>query len=345
MGRNPQTGEPIKIPAKRVVRIRAAKVLKDAVLGEEVAPGTCRGRRGGRSRRRPGRHHPSWSPASGRAWSTSPVRAGLLRSGSCFTSRARSRPIWTTRRDRVGGAGRRPARRRRALRAARRPRLHPRARRRGSASPAPSRSRWPPSSSRPSSTRPAPSRSTPSSPDPRGSTACGCASASCPCPRPSCRRRCAGGPGRAPRLAPARYLRGPRPGPRGRGPAARAAVIVALAGGTGAAKLLRGLVRVTEPAASSSSATPATISTGGGSTSRPTSTPWPMPSRVSSTARGAGGSATRPFTAWRRWASSGARPGSASATATWRPTCTAPCSSARAPRSATPPARSPTPSA
>ena len=33
MGRNPQTGEPIKIPAKRVVRIRAAKVLKDAILG------------------------------------------------------------------------------------------------------------------------------------------------------------------------------------------------------------------------------------------------------------------------------------------------------------------------
>jgi DNA-binding protein HU-beta len=33
MGRNPQTGEPIKIAAKRVVRIRAVKVLKDAILG------------------------------------------------------------------------------------------------------------------------------------------------------------------------------------------------------------------------------------------------------------------------------------------------------------------------
>lgn len=33
MGRNPQTGEPIKIAAKRVVRIRAAKALKDAILG------------------------------------------------------------------------------------------------------------------------------------------------------------------------------------------------------------------------------------------------------------------------------------------------------------------------
>lgn len=33
MGRNPQTGEPIKIPARRVVKIRVAKVLKDAILG------------------------------------------------------------------------------------------------------------------------------------------------------------------------------------------------------------------------------------------------------------------------------------------------------------------------
>jgi DNA-binding protein HU-beta len=33
MGRNPQTGEPIKIAAKRVVRLRAAKVLTDSILG------------------------------------------------------------------------------------------------------------------------------------------------------------------------------------------------------------------------------------------------------------------------------------------------------------------------
>jgi DNA-binding protein HU-beta len=33
MGRNPQTGEPIKIPAKRVVRFRVAKAMKDSVLG------------------------------------------------------------------------------------------------------------------------------------------------------------------------------------------------------------------------------------------------------------------------------------------------------------------------
>ena len=35
MGRNPQTGEPIKIPAKRVVKFRIAKSLKDAVLGKK----------------------------------------------------------------------------------------------------------------------------------------------------------------------------------------------------------------------------------------------------------------------------------------------------------------------
>jgi len=32
MGRNPQTGEPIKIPAKRVVKFRVAKACKDAVM-------------------------------------------------------------------------------------------------------------------------------------------------------------------------------------------------------------------------------------------------------------------------------------------------------------------------
>lgn len=35
MGRNPQTGEPLKIPAKRVVKFRLAKSLKDAVLGKK----------------------------------------------------------------------------------------------------------------------------------------------------------------------------------------------------------------------------------------------------------------------------------------------------------------------
>lgn len=32
MGRNPQTGAPIKIPAKTVVRFRVAKACKDAVM-------------------------------------------------------------------------------------------------------------------------------------------------------------------------------------------------------------------------------------------------------------------------------------------------------------------------
>ena len=31
IGRNPQTGEPIKIPAKTVVKFRVAKVAKDAI--------------------------------------------------------------------------------------------------------------------------------------------------------------------------------------------------------------------------------------------------------------------------------------------------------------------------
>ena len=35
MGRNPQTGEPIKIPAKRVVKVRLSKSLKDTVLGKK----------------------------------------------------------------------------------------------------------------------------------------------------------------------------------------------------------------------------------------------------------------------------------------------------------------------
>ncbi len=33
MGRNPLTGETIKIPAKKVVKFRVAKAAKDAILG------------------------------------------------------------------------------------------------------------------------------------------------------------------------------------------------------------------------------------------------------------------------------------------------------------------------
>ena len=35
MGRNPQTGEPIKIPAKRVLKFRIAKAMKEAVLKKD----------------------------------------------------------------------------------------------------------------------------------------------------------------------------------------------------------------------------------------------------------------------------------------------------------------------
>ena len=35
MGRNPQTGDAIKIPAKRVVKFRIAKAAKDAILGKK----------------------------------------------------------------------------------------------------------------------------------------------------------------------------------------------------------------------------------------------------------------------------------------------------------------------
>jgi DNA-binding protein HU-beta len=33
LGRNPKTGEPIQIPAKKVVKFRVAKACKDAILG------------------------------------------------------------------------------------------------------------------------------------------------------------------------------------------------------------------------------------------------------------------------------------------------------------------------
>ncbi len=37
MGRNPQTGEPIKIPAKRVLKFRVSKAAKDSILGAPAA--------------------------------------------------------------------------------------------------------------------------------------------------------------------------------------------------------------------------------------------------------------------------------------------------------------------
>lgn len=38
MGRNPATGEAIKIPAKKVVKFRVAKAAKDAILGGGAPP-------------------------------------------------------------------------------------------------------------------------------------------------------------------------------------------------------------------------------------------------------------------------------------------------------------------
>ena len=35
MGRNPKTGETIKIPAKKVVKFRVAKAAKDSILGSK----------------------------------------------------------------------------------------------------------------------------------------------------------------------------------------------------------------------------------------------------------------------------------------------------------------------
>ncbi len=35
VGRNPQTGAPIKIPAKKVLKFRVAKAAKDSILGKK----------------------------------------------------------------------------------------------------------------------------------------------------------------------------------------------------------------------------------------------------------------------------------------------------------------------
>lgn len=42
MGRNPATGEAIKIPAKKVVKFRIAKACKDAILGAGPAKKTAK---------------------------------------------------------------------------------------------------------------------------------------------------------------------------------------------------------------------------------------------------------------------------------------------------------------
>lgn len=50
MGRNPQTGEPIKIAAKKVVRFRVSKVCKDAILTGKVPTKAAAKKKTGRKR-------------------------------------------------------------------------------------------------------------------------------------------------------------------------------------------------------------------------------------------------------------------------------------------------------
>ncbi len=45
MGRNPATGEQIKIPAKKVVKFRVAKAAKDAILGAAPAKKAAKGKK------------------------------------------------------------------------------------------------------------------------------------------------------------------------------------------------------------------------------------------------------------------------------------------------------------
>jgi DNA-binding protein HU-beta len=42
MGRNPATGEAIKIPAKRVVKFRVAKAAKEAITGVSGSKGKAK---------------------------------------------------------------------------------------------------------------------------------------------------------------------------------------------------------------------------------------------------------------------------------------------------------------
>ena len=49
MGRNPATGEAIKIPAKKVVKFRVSKVCKESILGG--APGKRKKRKAAKRRR------------------------------------------------------------------------------------------------------------------------------------------------------------------------------------------------------------------------------------------------------------------------------------------------------
>jgi len=52
MGRNPATGEAIKIPAKKVVKFRVAKACKDAILGGSPKKAAKKGKKKATKKRR-----------------------------------------------------------------------------------------------------------------------------------------------------------------------------------------------------------------------------------------------------------------------------------------------------
>ena len=112
--------------------------------------------------------------------------------------------------------------------------------------------------------------------------------------------------------------RGTRPG-RTQGVGRYAAqMIVALAGGVGAARFLRGLVRVVDPADVTVVVNTADDDASTASTSAPTSTPSPTRSPAPSTPSRAGASRARRSRPWTRSTATARTPGSASATATSR---------------------------
>ena len=86
MGRNPATGEAIKIPAKTVVKARIAKQLKDAVLPQEVTPFWPQGQK----RERPPAPHLT-RHVRARGGGTSPLRGLAGRPSQAAGTRASHR--------------------------------------------------------------------------------------------------------------------------------------------------------------------------------------------------------------------------------------------------------------
>jgi DNA-binding protein HU-beta len=59
MGRNPMTGEPVKIPAKRVLRFLAGRALKEAVGTAKRRPGGAKAKKTGPARKAASRKAPA----------------------------------------------------------------------------------------------------------------------------------------------------------------------------------------------------------------------------------------------------------------------------------------------